>query len=645
MADIADIVYDYLESPNPQETFKQFKKNIKKVLGSSELRTIIKNPFPTKGAKPKNIQLGSLFDNIKRWLDTPHLLTKKRNQISGLRFPTGTVPSSSKPEKEPVKPRIPPEEEPVPHHPSLDPPPEINSFKDVIRFLQQKATGDTYTGAYTPLSRYVDEGFVPKTAMDLISLEHDLYYTLATSEEDVNVADRKFIKRLKELPTENWVESLRGASRSAIMKVKNYVDETTYSPTEQIFVDFEKNRQLAPSLKKTYENMITILSNAPTTKFKDPIFRATVISNPEAVDEPTPEEFEGVEMTEEEFEAVISQLDRLEEVGVLEAVNDEDIARILHENRVESVSKEDKHQFGTETTVDEDAIEEQAVKQGHDRRAVQAELARIDGDKNDELTTAELGQSSFLQKTPWAVKHFAEQKRESRLKAVQEYEEEQARDRQSDADFRASLYPHGAEGDQYAPPFSNRYGRPLYHDEWVELQHLRYYGTEEHKRREQQVWNQIYRTPVQFGESTYDNKDKDIRNICERLARLEHNLRYTNTTKPDDIKDFYPPTVNFERPLKRRRDPHPYKGEREILRRRAEVRIPRDVGDVNALPYRQNEVPVALPQDRAKKAIVEPLRDDITSQVRDDEDDKMKPEKVGNSDAEMVNMIYRLYRR
>jgi hypothetical protein len=69
------------------------------------------------------------------------------------------------------------------------------------------------------------------------------------------------------------------------------------------------------------------------------------------------------------------------------------------------------------------------------------------------------------------------------------------------------------------------------------------------------------------------------------------------------------------------------------------------VRDVYSKPYRQNEIPVALPIDRSKKVNIEPLREDITSQIRDDEDNTMTPKKVGKSDAEMVNMIYRLYRR
>ena len=101
-----------------------------------------------------------------------------------------------------------------------------------------------------------------------------------------------------------------------------------------------------------------------------------------------------------------------------------------------------------------------------------------------------------------------------------------------------------------AKPTSNSYSRPMFATQWLDIEKLRQYQTPEYVKQEKAIWERNWQTPFQFGAGTENNAVKDIKNLAERMAKLEHYIRYELATKglPKDERN---PAVNFGEPSPR----------------------------------------------------------------------------------------------
>jgi hypothetical protein len=128
--------------------------------------------------------------------------------------------------------------------------------------------------------------------------------------------------------------------------------------------------------------------------------------------------------------------------------------------------------------------------------------------------------------------------REQQLQALQDEE----RDRQM-----ALIYNNNPD-DYMAEPVPNHYMRPMFATQWLDIAKLQQYQTPEYVKAEKKVWDRNWQTPFQFGAGTEDNSMKDIKNMAERLARLEHILRYDYAT-PGIPRDETAPGYFYGQPL------------------------------------------------------------------------------------------------
>jgi hypothetical protein len=164
--------------------------------------------------------------------------------------------------------------------------------------------------------------------------------------------------------------------------------------------------------------------------------------------------------------------------------------------------------------------------------------------------------------------------------------------------------------DYMAAPVPNHYMRPMFATQWLDIAKLQQFQTPEYIKAEKKVWDRNWETPFQFGASTPDNSVKDISNLSERLARLEHILRYDYAT-PGLPKDQSAPGFYYGQPGPRNgqsgKVPTPRTDTREFERWTAYqklARLPSRGGiDMNKYQYqqRQNEPPRSKTIDREQQ--------------------------------------------
>ena len=110
--------------------------------------------------------------------------------------------------------------------------------------------------------------------------------------------------------------------------------------------------------------------------------------------------------------------------------------------------------------------------------------------------------------------------------------------KKEDEDRKMGLIYENDPDDYMDKPVPNHYLRPMFPTQWLDIAKLQQYQTPEYIKKEQAIWERNWQTPFQYGEGTPDNSVKDIQNIVERLARLEHELRYGTATRglhPDQV--------------------------------------------------------------------------------------------------------------
>jgi hypothetical protein len=350
------------------------------------------------------------------------------------------------------------------------------SMTDFKRGLVSLVTGGKYIGSGTPLVEMLRQGERPNSVVDAIAMEHDIAYTLATSDQNINDADDLFIRRLNDEFTRNPFQgsnvilSIAGTAISA----KTIVDRLPYSKTERLYADYEANRALSDEVKDMLHAIHTELGAQETLTKKsiDFIFDA--------------EPDEGPGGDQEFLEGLIRDVDEI--IG--------DLGDLDLELEPEPISGP-------------------------------AERGRIQSPRFHPPLSARPGHSEQIKKEQTLQKLKAE-----------------------DEERKMGIIYENNPDDYMSNPVPNHYMRPMFATQWLDIAKLQQYQTPEYIKKEKKIWDRNWQTPFQFGAGTEDNSVKDISNLTERLARLEHHLRYdlASKTVPNDQSA---PGFYYGEPMKR----------------------------------------------------------------------------------------------
>lgn len=530
----------------------------------------IENPFYTgKGASKRVVSLKTALDQFRSKV-TKKGMTKPRQIIDIIRDEGQVLSKPGDRRGSPLLPEPSPEPEPargsdIGAAPSPEPsePAEGQGFTigGLKRGLIRKTTGAKYLGSGTPLIRFLRDGERPVGIADAIAMEHDIRYSTATSQQDVNDADALFIKRMNDAVTESpgigetLIQTLAGSAIS----LKTIIDRIPFSPTERLFVDYEKNR------------------NSP------------------------------------ERDVLLAIQDRLQDSKELD---DENIAFIFEPDtrRALGAKLTDGSEDGSEAPEPEPAEEpdegqvlskpSEAPEPDEGQRRTVPPLTRT------QPRTVPAPQMPAPQLTR-ITDHRQRVSREQQLQALQDEE----KDRQM-----ALIYNNNPD-DYMAEPVPNHYMRPMFARQWLDIAKLQQYQTPEYVKAEKKVWDRNWQTPFQFGAGTKDNSMKDIKNMAERLARLEHILRYDYAT-PGIPRDETAPGYFYGQPLPtgRQGQMHTPTVPSEIERWNAYQKLTRPPSrggiDMDKYKYtqRQNEPPRSKTINREKQfGRLKPTREDAAT--------------------------------
>lgn len=374
---------------------------------------------------------------------------------------------------------------------------EVEDFgiQSLKRDLIRKVTGSKYLGSGTPLVKFLKTGERPANASDAIAMEHDIRYSTATTPEEVQEADRIFIERMNALVTSfpSVGDTILSTVAGTAMSLKTFVDRLVPVSTESAFVDFEENerRPERKTLLKIQEKLerAETLDDASIDFIFTPQTKNALLSPPPLLLKGEEEESEPSEEEEkrEELRTVRDFMEKLEDEEQVV-----DIMNYLQENRPDLY----------EALLAKEALNlKDSNRKGH-VEAVSQELILQQLKKEEEDR-----QMSFLRN-------------------------------QNDVD------------DYMANPVPNHYLRPMFATEWLDIAKLQRYQTPEYVKAEKKIWERNWQTPFQYGEGTVDNSIKDVQNMVERLAALEHHIRYNLASKGLQ-KDQVNPGFNYAEPMKR----------------------------------------------------------------------------------------------
>lgn len=354
---------------------------------------------------------------------------------------------------------------------------EEYTIQRLKRDLIRKTTGAKYLGSGTPLLKYLKSGERPDSEADLIALEHDIRYTTATSQEEVNKADALFISRMSDLAVNmpTLGQTVLSTIAGTAITLKTFIDKIPGVRTEGVFVDFEKNK-LRP-----------------------------------------------------ERDVLLGIQDILEEESTLTAENTEFI-------------------FDDETTR---MLEHHSVFTP-DEQSEEPETPSAEESK-DEIPSPSEQPVSLPSRTPVpSLSHVPQKHPDLRKGHIQRVTQEQILQqlKQEEEERKMALVYKNDPDDYMAKPAPNSYMRPMFATEWLDIAKLQQYQTPEYVKAEKEIWKRNWQTPFQFGEGTPDNSIKDVKNLAERLARLEHYLRYELST-PGLQTDQAVPGFNYGQPMQR----------------------------------------------------------------------------------------------
>ena len=399
--------------------------------------------------------------------------TKQQGRLSRQPEPEQPIsgPEPEEPEEpEPLLPRSLPSDSRVPVG-GLNILRNAKSMTDFKRGLVSTVTGGKYIGSGTPLVQMLMQGERPSNIVDAIAMEHDIAYTLATSDKDINNADDLFIRRLNDEFTRNPFQGSNVILSIAgtVISAKTIVDRLPYSKTERLYADYEANRALSDEVKDMLHAIHTELGAQEilTEKSIDSIFGA----EPEPISEP--------EGDQEFLEDLIKDVDEI---------------------------IEDLGDLGLE----------------------------------DNGGSGSLQSPRFHPPLSARPGHSEQIKKEQTLQKLKAEDEERK---------MGIIYENNPD-DYMSNPVPNHYMRPMFATQWLDIAKLQQYQTPEYVKKEKKIWDRNWQTPFQFGAGTEDNSVKDISNLAERLARLEHHLRYDLATKTVP-NDQTAPGFYYGEPMKR----------------------------------------------------------------------------------------------
>jgi hypothetical protein len=508
----------------------------------------IENPFYTgKGASKKVVSLKTVLDQFRV------KVTKK-----GMANPRQIIDIIQAPSPEPAEEPTPsPEPEPSPEEPGLEPaeepePAEGFTIGGLKRGLIRKVAGAKYLGSGTPLIKFLRDGERPVGIADAVALEHDIRYSTATSQQDVNDADALFIKRMNEAVTEfpGIGETLIQTLAGSLISLKTIIDRIPFSSTERLFVDYEKNRnrperEVLLAIQDRLQDKKKLADKDIAFIFQPDTRRAlgAKLTDGSEAPEPEPEPAEEPEPAAEP-EPIPEPAEPEERVNPFEPGG----------GRGSPLQAQPRPSLAQRGTV-------------------------------PSLTRPSPVTSRTPQQGTRMTDHKQRVSREQQLQTLQDEE----KDRQM-----ALIYNNNPD-DYMAAPVPNHYMRPMFATQWLDIAKLQQFQTPEYVKTEKKVWDRNWQTPYQFGASTPDNSVKDIKNMAERLARLEHILRYDYAT-PGLPRDEATPGYFYGQPIPtgRQGQVHTPTVPSEIERWNAYQKLTRPGGlDMDKYQYqqRQNEPP------------------------------------------------------
>jgi hypothetical protein len=438
-------------------------------------------------------------------------------------------------------------------------PEKIKSIGEYRKNIISYFTGTEYVGPGTPLISYIRNGVKPTDTLDMIALEHDVKYTLATTDAEINEADKVFIRRLNdEFLKEPTVSSFLSGSA---MNVKLFID--SLFPTEKLFYDPEANKQLSSNLKgvlRTIENNLVLKQTLNKNTFDEVVTpdlvdrlnqEFPVIQSPELEPEPSAS-FQGAT---EPFRALETEEEPLS-VLFGEEEDEEFLKRMEQFMKEERLYKRTKQQLdddvkelinAVKTMSDIDRLDYLGQVSQNDPELFDAYFEAITAEEDDQTGDTPTPTPAPSPRTERQVPSFKEGI-ERRKGERQRLEDEQRLQRlqQEEHDRRMGMIYENDPDDYMSKPVPNSYMRPMFATQWLDIEKLRQYQTPEYVKAEKEIWSRNWQTPFQFGSGTIDNSVKDIKN----LARMEHYLRYALATKglPKDQRNV---AVNFGEPMRR----------------------------------------------------------------------------------------------
>lgn len=386
----------------------------------------------------------------------------------------------------------------------------LGSLNEYRRKLIQYVTDANYVGSGTPLLNYIERGIEPNSDLDMIAFEHDIKYTLATSDEEINKADKIFIKRLNNQFHNK--PSISGLLAGTAINVKAFIDKIL--PTERLFYNKEENQRRPEYVKEFLREIDKRLSKEET--LNTDTFRNVVTDDLVSEFTQKRREIEGPEEDDEE--------DDDEEEDEL----DEEINKILQED-LEEVDDEEINEL-----IKELGLDPQLITEGDDE------------DDEDDEEQPPLGSLPTFTPTlagdpvslpsraqPAQPAQPAQSSLVSQLHPIINPKE---RTRQKMIQREQFLFQADEEGQNVAPPIPNTYARPGFPTQWLEIEKFKNYQTEEYKKEQDEIWVRNNQRPFQYGSGTVDNSVKDVKNVSERLTAIEDYIRYELATKqfPED---------------------------------------------------------------------------------------------------------------
>jgi hypothetical protein len=415
----------------------------------------------------------------------------------------------------------------------------LGSLKEYRRKLIQYVTDANYVGSGTPLLNYIERGIEPNSDLDMIAFEHDIKYTLATSDEEINKADKIFIKRLNNQFHNK--PSISGMLAGTAINVKAFIDKIL--PTERLFYNKEENKRRPEYVKEFLREIDKRLSKKET--LNTDTFRNVVTDDLVSEFTQKRREIEGPEEEDDEEEDDEDEDELDEEINKilqedLEEVDDEEINELIKELGLDP-------QLITEGDDEDDEDDESASFQG--ATGPRGALEQPPLGSLPTFTPTLAGDPVSLPSRAGPTSQPAAPKTTLRVQPHATMNPKE-RARQNMIQREQYLFQADEEGQNVAPPVPNTYARPGFPTQWLDIEKFKNYQTAEYKKEQDEIWIRNNQTPFQYGAGTVDNSVKDIKNVSERLAAIEDYIRYelaTNQFPEDESRTGY----YFGQPQKR----------------------------------------------------------------------------------------------